>query len=144
MKRILLSFCILVSGIMAAQSDQRADSLINLMSLEEKIYMVTGTGMNIPGMSDSNEPVQATVGTTKDKVPGAAGTSYSIPRLGIPTIVFADGPAGIRIDPTREDAPGETFYATAFPTATSISSSWNTELAREVGMAFGIEGKHYG
>ena len=144
MKRILLSFCILVSGIMAAQSDQRADSLISLMSLEEKIYMVTGTGMNIPGMSDSNEPVQATVGTTKDKVPGAAGTSYSIPRLGIPTVVFADGPAGIRIDPTREDAPGETFYATAFPTATSISSSWNTELAREVGMAFGIEGKHYG
>ena len=144
MKRILLSFCILISGIMAAQSDQRADSLISLMSLEEKIYMVTGTGMNIPGMSDSNEPVQATVGTTKDKVPGAAGTSYSIPRLGIPTVVFADGPAGIRIDPTREDAPGETFYATAFPTATSISSSWNTELAREVGMAFGIEGKHYG
>ncbi|WP_224488255.1 beta-glucosidase [Robertkochia flava] len=144
MNRIALVLCILITGISAAQTGQKADSLISLMSLEEKVYMVTGTGMDIPGVPENSEPIQATVGTTKDKVPGAAGTSYSIERLGIPAVVFADGPAGIRIDPKRDEAPDQSFYATAFPTAITISSSWNTELVKKVGMAFGIEGKHYG
>lgn len=129
---------------MKAQFSKEADSLIKQMTPEEKVYMVTGTGMDIPGNDQNETPAQATVGMTKDKVPGAAGTSYTIKRLGLPAIVFADGPAGIRIAPEREDSPGKTYYATAFPTATSISSSWNTKLALEIGEAFGVEGKHYG
>lgn len=145
MKRLLpVTLLTLITGSLQAQHTKEADSLLKLMTPEEKVYMVTGTGMDIPGMDQDNSPVQATVGITKDKVPGAAGTSYTIDRLGIPAVVFADGPAGIRISPNREGVPGATFYATAFPTATSISSSWNTELAMEIGKAFGVEGKHYG
>ncbi|WP_224484288.1 beta-glucosidase [Robertkochia aurantiaca] len=119
-------------------------ALIDSLTLEEKIYLLTGTGMDLPGMDGNNEPVQATVGTTKDKVPGAAGTSYNIKRLSLPSVVFADGPAGIRISPERESAPGKTFYATAFPTATSLAASWNTTLAENIGKAFGEEAHAYG
>ena len=92
--------------------------VIAAMTLEEKAYFVTGRGMNIPGvmntMNPSSTPGEPVVGETKDLVEGAAGTTYEIPRLGIPAMVMADGPAGLRISPTRKGSPG-TFYCTAFP-----------------------------
>lgn len=120
------------------------DSLLNQLTLEEKVYLVIGTGMDIPGISEKDEGPQAIVGKTQDKIEGAAGTSYQNKRLGFPAVVFADGPAGIRISPTRKASPEQTYYATAFPTATSLASSWNLELVNMVGTAFGKEGKDYG
>ncbi|WP_199287921.1 beta-glucosidase [Robertkochia solimangrovi] len=128
----------------AQTKNDQIDDLLSKLTLEEKVYLVIGSGMDIPGMDMDNTPVQATVGSTKNKVPGAAGTSFTVDRLNIPAIVFADGPAGIRIDPTRTDTPGSTYYATAFPTASSLSSSWNRPLIQQVGAAFGREGKAYG
>ncbi|GHA30894.1 glycosyl hydrolase [Salinimicrobium marinum] len=130
--------------MLAQTTDAEINQIVDRLTLEEKVYLVIGTGMDIPGMTEESNAPQAVVGTTKDKVAGAAGTSYTNKNFGFPAVVFADGPAGIRISPVREEFPDETFYATAFPTATSLSSTWNVELAKEIGSAFGREGKEYG
>ena len=113
--------------------------VIHAMTLEEKAKLVVGKGFNMPGVSTGTG-----VGMTQDKVPGAAGTTFAIPRLGIPTIVVSDGPAGVRIDSVRKDFPGKTFYATAWPVGTLLASSWDTTLVKEVGAAFGNEVKEFG
>lgn len=113
------------------------DDVIKALTVEEKVKLVRGTGMD----TGQGSP---TVGQTKDKVAGAAGNTFSIPRLGIPSITLADGPAGLRIDPKRDTVKSNTFYATAFPIANLIASSWNLKLAQEVGEAIGNESKEYG
>jgi len=145
MKALLLLLVVAVTLQVKAQiTDEKLNQIVDQLSLEEKVYLVIGTGMNIPGMMNKNDGPQAVVGSIQDKVPGAAGTSYTIKKFDFPAVVFSDGPAGIRIDPKRENEPDKTFYATAFPTASSLASSWNVDLLNEVGHAFGKEGKAYG
>jgi beta-glucosidase len=74
--------------------------VVAAMTREEKVRLVTGTGMRRPGLPPERQG--PAVGETKAGVPGAAGTTFAIPRLGIPSIVLADGPAGLRIQPVRE------------------------------------------
>jgi beta-glucosidase len=107
------------------------DNVIQAMTLEEKAKFVVGVGM--PGFG----------GKPPFEVTGAVGGTYGIPRLGIPELRFADGPAGLRIRPTR---PGQTqtYYATAFPIATSLASTWDPATAEAVGKAQGNEVKEYG
>ena len=113
------------------------DKIIDSLTLEEKVHLLVGTGM---AGFDNNNPV---VGETRSLVPGAAGTTYPIPRLGIPGIVLADGPAGLRIAPKREGSDS-TYYCTAFPVATLLAATWNTELVESVGAAMGNEVLEYG
>jgi beta-glucosidase len=116
--------------------------VILAMTRDEKVRLVLGTGIDMPDVSpDLAPPVGA---NPKSRVPGSAGETYPIPRLGIPAIVLADGPAGLRIRPTRDDAPGQTFYATAFPIGSALASSWDPSLVEQVGKAMGAEVLGYG
>ncbi len=113
------------------------DEVVEAMTLEEKAHLVVGTGM--AGFSGEN----AVVGETRKLVPGAAGTTYPIARLGIPSVVLADGPAGLRIKPTRE-GDSQTYYCTHFPIGTLLASTWDQELVEKVGEAIGNEVLEYG
>ncbi len=125
--------------------------VIAAMTLEEKAHLVVGMGMRFgpqpPRRDSTKTPAlqqQPVIGQTQQKVPGAAGTTFAIPRLGIPSIVVADGPAGLRIQPIRNNDSSKTYYATAFPVATLLASTWDTALIKKVGVAFGSEVHEYG
>ena len=142
MKSLLLTCAALIcSGALMAQKapQLRADNIeevLKAMTLEEKANLVVGVGMG--GFSD--KPV---IGSTASIVPGAAGTTKPIPRLGIPAIVLADGPAGVRIN-TQRQFDHRYYYATHFPIGTSLSSTWNLQLVQQVGNAMGEEDRDYG
>ena len=112
-------------------NENNIEEIVNAMTLEEKAKLVVGVG--IPGF----------LGNPPSRVQGAAGETHSVPRLGIPSTVMADGPAGVRIDPIREGSK-ETYHATAFPIASLLSSTWNREIVRKVGAAMGREAREYG
>lgn len=136
---------ILVSALLACQvtsalADKapqlREDNIAEVvaaMTPEEKCTLIIG------GRAASFNGI----GFTNTGVPGAAGVINGIPRLGIPTVVLADGPAGLRISPTRE-GDSRTFYCTGYPIATMLSSTWNLELVGEAGRNMGNEVLEYG
>ena len=103
--------------------EDNVEEILNAMTIEEKVTLLVGG----PG----------------SLVPGAAGYTREIERLGIPMTVLADGPAGLRIKPTREGID-QTFYCTGFPTSTLLASSWDPELVETVTTAMGNEVLEYG
>ncbi len=109
----------------------QTNEILGQLTLEEKVKLIVGVGF--PGL----------FGNPPSRVHGVAGETYPIPRLGIPATVLADGPAGLRINPTREGTE-KTYHATAFPVETMLASSWNKELLEKVGRAVGEEVREYG
>ncbi len=67
--------------------------------------------------------------------------SRKINRLGIPSVFFSDGPHGVRKQEGAGDHLGlnASVPATCFPTAATISNSWDPALGEEVGKALGEE-----
>ncbi len=114
------------------------DEVVAAMSLEEKARFLIGAGM-----TDTIDSSNGIVGHTDLLVGGAAGVTYPIPHLGIPSIVFADGPAGVRIDSHRE-GDDHTYLCTHFPMGTLLSSTWNDSIVYEIGSAIGNEALEYG
>jgi beta-glucosidase len=104
--------------------------VIRVTTPEEKVYLLMGLGYPPP----ANPSIVAR---------GFAGRTYDIPRLGITTTILSDGLAGLRIDVHPKDSD-KAFYCTAFPAATGLSSTWNTELVETVGKAMGNEVLEYG
>ena len=126
MRRVLS--LLLASALTLAASAQprlRADNIdevLRAMTLEEKASLLVGT-------------------SSDNLVPGLAGGTRAIPRLGIPQTVFSDGPAGVRIDPERD--PAHTV-ATGFPVGTLLASSWDTGLVERTVAVLGNEVLEYG
>ena len=115
-------------------SADNVDEVLKALTLEEKAALCVGSGWDsMLGITSSSDVL----------VSGAAGTTRAVERLGIPMTVTADGPAGVRINPTRE-GDSRTYYATGFPVGTAIASSWDTELVENMTKAMGNEVLEYG
>ncbi len=146
---------------------QSVKQVVAAMTLEEKARLVVGMGFRMPGGQPSRRapatatsrpntdtananpgftppPTDPEAASLPEKVPGSAGRTHPIDRLGIPSITVSDGPAGVRINPFRNGDSSRTYYATAFPVGTLLASSWDTALVEKVGDAFGSEIHDYG
>jgi beta-glucosidase len=89
--------------------EARVEKLLSKLTLDEKISLLAGEGFD----------AMATMG---------------IPRLGIPKLVMADGPQGIR-------AHGP---ACSFPSGIALAATWDTNLATLYGEALGREARARG
>ena len=161
---------------------QEVRDFVDTLSAGQLIRLVTGdTGQeparngsdaegDLSAQSDgSTGGSDAQLGSAGFSVPGsAAQTSACAAAQGLPGIVLADGPAGLRLNQSyqavdgvpqaasfmeaiengylmetqKAKAPkGETRYqfCTAFPTGTSLAQSWDPEVLQEVGAAVGEE-----
>lgn len=99
------------------QGKLELEQFMELLADEEKIYLLGGK---------PNRGIANTFGIG------------NLPAYGIPNVMTADGPAGLRILPKC----GVT--TTAFPCATLLACTWNTDLVREVGQAGAEEVKENG
>lgn len=138
MKGSVIMLTLLMSSALQAQVKLRKDNIdevIRAMTLEEKVNVVLGVGDEGVWRHYKTKPTLI--------VRGQACATYAIPRLGIPNTVLTDGPAGLRIDTIQEGVAHAT-YCTAFPAATAMASTWNTDLVYQVGRSIGEEVLEYG
>lgn len=109
--------------------DQRADMVIEQMTLDEKINMVHG-GTNYTGpASTASAPAQAL---------GGAGWISGIPRLGIPDFQMTDGRSGVANTGHRGR------YATALPCPLAAGATWDLKAAYDFGALIGKESRDVG
>jgi len=123
--------------------------VIAAMSLEEKACLVVGPGIKSSSMIGAQrnpfQPEEGTLAYTVDPPASkGAGWTLAIPRLGIPSIVMADGPAGVSLALRRPGDTENAYYSTAFPVATSVASTWDDELVYKLGQSYGNEVAEYG
>ncbi|MFG2998973.1 beta-glucosidase [Streptomyces sp. NPDC048340] len=98
----------------APGSSARLDALLERLTLDEKTALLHGA---------------------PDPAPlGQAGYVPGVPRLGIPPLRLADGPAGVRV----------ARPATALPAPVLLASAFDPALAREYGRTIGREGRALG
>ncbi|MFF5445360.1 beta-glucosidase [Streptomyces sp. NPDC012888] len=101
-------------GQVRAAGAARIEALLERLTLEEKTSLLHGA---------------------RDPAPlGQAGYVAGVPRLGVPALRLADGPAGVRV----------TRSATALPAPVLLASAFDPELAREYGRVLGREGRALG
>lgn len=105
------------------------NEIISSLTLEDKANLLVGT--------------ETSVGKYNHKVVGAAGFTYAIDSLGIPSVNLADGPVGVRIHPSPSGQSYSSF-CTAFPSTTLLAATWNKDLVKEEGIAIGNEAHAYG
>ena len=144
---------------------EKAAAIASGMTLHDKACLVVGARSAMAG---------EIVGVQAMSVPGAAGETVSFADYGIPGMVLADGPAGVRINADYEIDPGtgeiiqpkdwfemlerrffnkvvrhegtELRYqiTTAIPIGTLLAQSFDTALVEEVGRAIADELRAFG
>jgi beta-glucosidase len=103
--------------------DQRADLVIQQMTLDEKLSFVHGTGWN---------GLRADAAIPKGSL-GGAGYVAGVPRLGIPGINMADSAVGVRLSGSGS------HYATLLPSVLGAASSWDPKALFLFGDVIGRE-----
>ena len=112
------------------------EEFVAQLSNEQLADLCCGTGW---GVSDANNPV---VGASSESVPGAAGeTTHRLEdSFGVPSVVLADGPGGVRVTQVFEATDLETgkkrtlyHYCTAWPVGTLLAQSFDPEVLESVG-----------
>jgi beta-glucosidase len=103
--------------------DQRADLVLQQMTLDEKLQLVHGTGW---GVLREGDPVPPRSNLGAGYVPG-------IDRLGIPDINLADSAAGVRM------AALQSRYATLLPSPLGLAATWDPKAAFLFGSVIGRE-----
>jgi len=107
--------------------DQRADLIIQQMTLDEKIQLVHGSGVQGGNRIGSVDPVVAA------RSLGGAGFVPGIQRLGIPDIQMADSADGVTL------GAAHSRYSTALPSDLADAASWDLKTAYEYGALIGRE-----
>jgi beta-glucosidase len=85
--------------------------------------------------------------TLEEKASLCLGSDFwhtaAVERVGVPSVMVADGPHGLRKQPEGGDhvGLGGSVPATCFPTAAALGSSWDVDLVRRVGEALGREAR---
>ena len=144
MRKSILFLCLIAALVLSASCNRVPQfgkssnaKVVKAMTLEEKVNLLVGVG------AWNGNDIAQEIKDAKNLIPGCAGQTYPIPRLGIPSVMLPDGPGGLRINPTRQNDE-KTYYCTSFPVATVLAQSWNQQLVEEVGVAIGDEVKRYG
>jgi len=106
---------------------QRADMVLQQMTLDEKILLVHGEGM--PGWPNMPPGILA----VQNQSNGGAGMILGIARLGIPAIQMDDAAYGVRFSATNG------LYSTALPSNLGSAASWDVEAACAYGSLIGKE-----
>ena len=103
--------------------DERASMVVKQMTLDEKISLLHGTGME--GLS----PMSPLAIHSN----GGAGYVVGIPRFGIPAIQMSDAAYGVRMSGQNGR------YSTAMPSDIAGAATWDLEGAYEYGALIGRE-----
>ncbi len=126
---LILSFSNVLANNKPEYNDKNTNKIINHLTVEQKARLLVGCLGSDNGLSHTVE--------------GAAGYTFSIDSLGIPSINLADGPVGVRITPVSSNKK-HTSYSTCFPSSTSLAATWSKAMARLEGNAMGSEAEAYG
>ena len=133
---LLALTCAIAASAQLKLTEDNIDRIVSEMTLEEKATLIAGGGWG--SMNAGSLTASSTV-----LVPGAAGTTQGIDRLGIPRTVLSDGPAGLRIEPVRQ-GDSQTYYCTGYPVGTVLACTWNVPLVEELLATMGQEIHEYG
>ncbi len=118
-------------------NENNIDKVIKELTLQEKAHLVVGARLA------DNKDAGGEIGYTKKLVPGVAGTTYPIERLGIAPVVMADGPSAVRLAVKRE-GEDKLYFATNIPSEILLASSWNDDATFSMGAILGEECRDYG
>lgn len=145
MKKLLiggLAIFLAMGGVCAAPieiklNEKNIDKVIKELTLQEKAHLVVGARLA------DNKDAAGEIGFTKKLVPGVAGTTYPIERLGIAPVVMADGPSAVRLA-VRREGEDKLYLATNIPSEILLASSWNDDATFSMGAILGEECRDYG